>query len=77
MGVEVELENGETVSERADFSKGSSVHPMSDRELGDKFRECASPRRAVPKVQQEKALELIWRLGEWADIGEIMDAVGK
>ena len=40
--IEVELENGETVSGRADFAKGNPIRPMSDRELGDKFRECPS-----------------------------------
>ncbi len=76
VGVEVELENGETVSERADFAKGSPVHPMSERELGDKFHECASW-GGVPKIKQERALELIWRLDESADIGEIIGALGK
>ncbi len=74
--LEIELENGETVSGRADFAKGSPIRPMSDRKLGDKFRECASW-GGVPKVKQERALELIWGLDEWADIGEIIDALGK
>ena len=74
--IEIELENGETVSGRADFAKGSPIHPMSDRELGDKFRECANW-GGVPKVKQERALELIWGLDELADIGEITDALGK
>ncbi len=74
--IEIELESRETVSGRADFAKGSPVNPMSDQELGDKFCECASW-GGVPKARQEEALELIWRLDELADIGEIIDALNK
>ncbi len=74
--IEIELESGERVSGRADFARGSPVNPMSDQELGDKFRECASW-GGLPKARQEKALELIWRLDELADIGEIIEALNK
>lgn len=72
--IEIELESGETVSGGADFAKGSPANPMSDQELGGKFRECASW-GGVPEARQEKALELILRLDEVADIGEIIEAL--
>jgi 2-methylcitrate dehydratase PrpD len=74
--IEIELESGETVPGQADFAKGSPVNPMSDQELSDKFCECASW-GGVPKARQKKALELIWRLDELADIGEIIDALSN
>ena len=74
--IEIELESGKTASGRADFAKGSPAIPMSDQELGDKFRECASW-GGVPEARQKKALELIWRLDELADIGEIIDALSN
>jgi 2-methylcitrate dehydratase PrpD len=72
--IEIELGSGETVSGRADFAKGSPVDPMSDQELGDKFCECASW-GGLPQTRQKKALELIWRLDELADVGEIIGAL--
>lgn len=39
--IEIDLQDGRTVSGRADFGKGSPQHPMSDEELVAKFLECA------------------------------------
>ena len=74
--IDIELKSREVVSGRADFAKGSPVNPMSDQELSDKFRECASW-GGVPDNRQGKALELIWRLDELEDISEIIGILSK
>ncbi len=74
--VQIELEKGQVVSGRADFAKGSPVNPMSDKELAEKFCECASW-GGLPEVRQKKALEVIWRLDELEDVGELIDALSK
>lgn len=72
--VQIDLEKGRSVSGRADFAKGSPLNPMSDQELTEKFRQCASW-GGLPEVRLEKALEVIWRLDELEDVGELIDAL--
>jgi 2-methylcitrate dehydratase PrpD len=40
--IDVEFEDGSTISGRADFGKGSPANPMSYDEVADKFHECAA-----------------------------------
>ena len=48
--IDIELNDGRTISGRADFGKGSPANPMSYDEVADKFRRerrlCEVPRRA-------------------------------
>ena len=39
--LDIRLEDGRTITGRADFGKGSPANPMSYDEVADKFRECA------------------------------------
>ncbi len=72
--VQIELENGQVVSGRSDFARGSPVNPVSDKELSEKFCECASW-GGLPEVRLKKALEVIWRLDDLEDVGELTDAL--
>jgi 2-methylcitrate dehydratase PrpD len=68
--VEIELNDGTTVKGAADFGKGSPANPMSDAELADKFRQCASwggfdARRA------DAVIDRVWHIDELDDVGEL------
>jgi 2-methylcitrate dehydratase PrpD len=68
--VEIELDDGTTFKGSADFGKGSPVNPMSDRELEQKFFECAEWGRVEPAVARRIA-NLVWRIEELADVREL------
>jgi 2-methylcitrate dehydratase PrpD len=68
--VEVELEDGTTVKGSADFGKGSPINPMTDRELEQKFFECAEWGRVAPDEAKQIA-DRVWRIDELADVREL------
>jgi 2-methylcitrate dehydratase PrpD len=68
--VEVELDDGTTVKGSADFGKGSPVNPMSDRELEQKFFECAQWGR-VDAAIATRITDLVWRIDELANVREL------
>jgi 2-methylcitrate dehydratase PrpD len=68
--VEVELVDGEIVRGVADFGKGSPANPMSDAELGDKFRQCAEW-GGLDRAQAQAVLDFVWRIETIADVGEL------
>ena len=53
--------------------RGHHDDPMTDDEVGAKFRELAA--RKLPAGQVERALHLLWRLGEGPSVGEVMAAL--
>ena len=68
--VEIELNDGTIVKGSADFGKGSPANPMTDAELADKFRQCASwggldPRRA------DAVIDRVWHIDDLHDVGEL------
>jgi 2-methylcitrate dehydratase PrpD len=69
--IAVELDDGSVVRGSADFGKGSPANPMSDAELGDKFRQCAAW-GGLDRDQTTKVLEIAWRIDTIDDIGELM-----
>jgi len=73
--VDIELVDGRKVSGRADFGKGSPANPMSDAELSDKFRQCATWGR-VPRDQAERLLGMLWRIESLADVSELGGLLG-
>lgn len=73
--VEVDLADGRTVRGQADFGKGSPSDPMTDRELEEKFRECAAW-GGMSDADAAGAAQLLWRLPELADIRELTQALG-
>jgi 2-methylcitrate dehydratase PrpD len=64
--VTIRLRNGETLSRREQFPKGSPQAPMTPTELVDKFRACA--RRLMTAAATERALD---QLGKLETLGNI------
>ena len=69
--IEVELDDGSVVKGQADFGKGSPANPMTDEELAEKFRQCAAW-GGLNRDQTKAVLDLVWRIEELGDIGELM-----
>jgi 2-methylcitrate dehydratase PrpD len=68
--IEIALNDGRTISGRADFGKGSPANPMSYEEVADKFRECASFSR-WPRDKAERVVELVRGLEDLRDVREL------
>ena len=68
--VEIELDDGTTFKSSADFGKGSPINPMSDRELEQKFLECAQWARVDASVARRIA-DHVWRIEQLADIRDL------
>jgi 2-methylcitrate dehydratase PrpD len=68
--IEVELDDARLVSGRADFGKGSPANPMTDDELAEKFRQCASW-GGLDKARTEEVLKLTWKIEELEDVNEL------
>ncbi len=56
---------------QADFGKGSPANPMTDEELAEKFRQCAAW-GGLDRGQTKTVLDLVWRIDELKDVGELM-----
>lgn len=68
--IEIELNDGRKISGRADFGKGSPDNPMSDRELSDKFRDCAAWGQ-LSKAKTEQVIDLVFGLEKLKSIREL------
>ena len=68
--IEVELDDGTTVKGSADFGKGSPVNPMTDRELEQKFFECAEW-GGVDASAARRIADLVWKIEELGDVREL------
>ena len=68
--IDIELNDGRTISGRADFGKGSPANPMSDDELANKFRECAAWGK-LPKAKADKIVDLVFNLEKMKNIREL------
>jgi hypothetical protein len=68
--IEILLNNGQTVSGRADFGKGSPANPMSDEDLVNKFHQCASWGR-LPRINAEMIVEWVFNLEKLPRIREL------
>ncbi|HUJ01931.1 MAG TPA: MmgE/PrpD family protein [Usitatibacter sp.] len=74
--IEVELADGRMLRTRADFGKGSPANPMSDAELSDKFRECASW-GGLDRDRIEQVLEVVWKIESLRDVNELTRLLRK
>ena len=74
--IEVELNDGKVLKTRADFGKGSPANPMSDEELSDKFRECASW-GGLDKQRIDAILRLVWKIEQLKDVNELTKLLRK
>jgi 2-methylcitrate dehydratase PrpD len=74
--IEIEMDDGRVIKGQADFGKGSPANPMSDDELSEKFRQCASW-GGLDKARIEQVLKLVWRIEELKDVNELTALLRK
>jgi 2-methylcitrate dehydratase PrpD len=68
--IEIELDDGTLIKDRADFGKGSPANPMTDEELSEKFRQCAAW-GGLDRDRTKAVLDLVWRVEELNDVTEL------
>ena len=68
--IEIALKNGQQITGRADFGKGSPANPMSYDEVADKFRECAAFSR-WPRQKAEQIIEAVRGLEGLRNVREL------
>ena len=70
--ITVVTRSGQRLTERAEYPKGHARNPMTDVEVGTKFRDlCAD---VLGGAQADAALEALWRLEDAGRIGSVVDA---
>ena len=74
--IEVVLESGKRIRGQADFGKGSPANPMSDDELSEKFRQCASW-GGLDRERTQAILDAVWKIEQLADINELTKLLRK
>jgi 2-methylcitrate dehydratase PrpD len=71
--VEVETTDGHVYSNRVDYPLGSPERPMTFDDCARKFRSCASSfADRLADSQIERTIDLINRLEDLNDVGEVM-----
>lgn len=68
--VEIDLDDGRTLTGRVDFPKGSPQDPMSYDEVAEKFKECADFAR-WPAGKSERVVALVGELDTVADVRDL------
>jgi 2-methylcitrate dehydratase PrpD len=68
--IDIDLNDGRTISGHADFGKGSPANPMSDEELAGKFRECAAW-GGLPKPNAEKIVDVVFNLEKLKSVRDL------
>jgi 2-methylcitrate dehydratase PrpD len=68
--LKIHLKNGEVLSGRAEFAKGSPSNPMSYDEVADKFRGCAEFAH-WPAAKTEPVIALVKSLETAPDVSEL------
>jgi 2-methylcitrate dehydratase len=61
---------GRLYMQQVDLPLGHPGHPMSDREIEDKFRRLAS--RLLGRTRMERVITFLWKLEQEHDIGRLM-----
>jgi len=70
--VEVELGDGRRVTWSVEQSLGNIHRPLSDRQLDEKFKQCAA--RALSDSAAELVLDRCWRIAELDDVSALVAA---
>jgi 2-methylcitrate dehydratase PrpD len=73
--LDINLTDGRTVSGRTRVGRGHPEDPMSDGELADKFRECAS--NLLAPAQVDRAIGIVFDLDRGSTVDELMAAVTR
>jgi 2-methylcitrate dehydratase PrpD len=70
--VEVELADGRRVTWSVEQSLGNIHRPLSDRQLEEKFKQCAT--RALSASAVDLVLDRCWRIAELDDVSTLVEA---
>ncbi len=71
--IEIEMNDGQVYTNRVDFPLGSPERPMTFDDCARKFRNCASyPASALAKSRIEQVVELVGKLEQMENVGDIM-----
>lgn len=71
--VEITLKNGTRYTHQVKNRKGSPEHPLSDRELEEKFVDCA--REELDRESRRRVLDLLWALPKLDHINALLDVL--
>ncbi|MFC3283348.1 MmgE/PrpD family protein [Litchfieldella rifensis] len=73
--IDIHLQDGRTLSGRADFGKGSPANPMSYDDVADKFRGCAEFAN-WDKAKTEAMIEAVRNLEDLASVRKLTQLMG-
>jgi 2-methylcitrate dehydratase len=73
--IDVRTRSGELKSASASFHRGHPRNPMTDDEVGSKFKALGG--RFLPEAQLESGLQLLWKIDEVQDVGRVLDAFSR
>jgi 2-methylcitrate dehydratase PrpD len=68
--IDIKLQDGRTISGRADFGKGSPVDPMSFDDVAAKFQDCASFAK-WPKQKADRVVEMVRKLESVSNVRDL------
>ncbi|MCP4381219.1 MAG: MmgE/PrpD family protein [Hyphomicrobiales bacterium] len=68
--VAISAVDGRHFVEQVDIPKGHPLDPLTDSELGEKYRKFAAPHMGTSQVQQ--SVEALWELETATNLGELM-----
>ncbi|HEY2017790.1 MAG TPA: MmgE/PrpD family protein [Bryobacteraceae bacterium] len=74
--LEIRLQDGRTITGRADFARGSPAIPMSYEEVADKFLDCAAFAK-WPLQRAKTTVELVRKLETVPDVRKLMEVVSS
>ena len=68
--ITVRTQAGRSYRKQADIPLGHPLHPMSDREVEDKFRRLVQGR--LPRLRMSKVLDAVWTLDQAKDLSGLI-----
>ena len=74
--IDIHMKDGQVISGRADFGKGSPANPMSYDEVADKFRGCAEFAE-WDKGKTEQIIETVWTLEQLKSVRELTSLLAR
>ena len=74
--IDIHMKDGQIISGRADFGKGSPANPMSYDEVADKFRGCAEFAK-WDKGKTEQIIETVWTLEQLKSVRELTSLLAR
>ena len=74
--IDIHMKDGQVISGRADFGKGSPANPMSYDEVADKFRGCAEFAK-WDQGKTEQIIETVWTLEQLKSVRELTSLLAR